>query len=116
MTEQFTSGSYRNVEVPTPKNYHNRNDNTTVTCDNLFTQALSDDNELSTNAKNRNIIHLGDCFSFVCLMPCIEALNFHCSVDFRNNRSWGGIVWCKLHKKQHVSAFFGKSVLKCHLT
>ena len=26
------------------------------------------------------------------------------------------IVWCKLHKKQHVSAFFGKSVLKCHLT
>ena len=27
-----------------------------------------------------------------------------------------GLVWCKLHKKQHVSAFFGKSVLKCHLT
>ena len=26
------------------------------------------------------------------------------------------LVWCKLHKKQHVSAFFGKSVLKCHLT
>ena len=26
------------------------------------------------------------------------------------------IVWCKLHKKQHVSAFFGKSVLKCFLT
>ena len=25
------------------------------------------------------------------------------------------IVWCKLHKKQHMSAFFGKSVLKCHL-
>ena len=24
--------------------------------------------------------------------------------------------WRKLHKKQHVSAFFGKSVLKCHLT
>ena len=28
----------------------------------------------------------------------------------------GVLVWCKLHKKQHVSAFFGKSVLKCHLT
>ena len=26
------------------------------------------------------------------------------------------IVWCKVHKKQHVSAFFCKSVLKCHLT
>ena len=26
------------------------------------------------------------------------------------------IDWRKLHKKQHVSAFFGKSVLKCHLT
>ena len=26
------------------------------------------------------------------------------------------VVWCKIHKKQHVSAFFGKSVLKCHLT
>ena len=26
------------------------------------------------------------------------------------------IVWCKLHKKQHMRAFFGKSVLKCHLT
>ena len=24
--------------------------------------------------------------------------------------------WRKLLKKQHVSAFFGKSVLKCHLT
>ena len=26
------------------------------------------------------------------------------------------VDWRKLHKKQHVSAFFGKSVLKCHLT
>ena len=26
------------------------------------------------------------------------------------------VVWCKLHKKQHMRAFFGKSVLKCHLT
>ena len=26
------------------------------------------------------------------------------------------IDWRKLHKKQHVSTFFGKSVLKCHLT
>ena len=33
-------------------------------------------------------------------------------VDFYD----GLLDWRKLHKKQHVSAFFGKSVLKCHLT
>ena len=37
--------------------------------------------------------------------------------DCQKVKSCQDIVdWRKLHKKQHVSAFFGKSVLKCHLT
>ena len=47
-------------------------------------------------------------YIYMCVCVCICMCGCVCTDTY--------IDWRKLHKKQHVSAFFGKSVLKCHLT